>query len=275
MAQLMVDLPNEIKDRLKLQRVAVRHGTDTRMFLYHIWDSAQPSILSYNKFSYGVVYDPGCRYHTWKRARGGPCNLMVRFILYRAVLRENTATTVNAVWQEMNQAERVLYNFMKYENDQLIGLFRFFDAESVEELQSAIYQSFLELIPYWHPKYASIVDNYGAGRTRDQMADAISGRKKFQPTGPRKYLPAPEYCRHVPIRLRLAVFDRDGYRCLYPSCNSASNKLHADHILPVSLGGITVMDNLQTLCDVHNLTKGNRESVDYRRKAERVELSPS
>lgn len=35
-------------------------------------------------------------------------------------------------------------------------------------------------------------------------------------------------------------------------------KLHVDHIVPVSRGGKSVMDNLQTLCEDCNYGKGNK-----------------
>lgn len=53
--------------------------------------------------------------------------------------------------------------------------------------------------------------------------------------------------------LRLQVFKRDGYRCV--KCGSQEN-LHCDHIFPASLGGQNRLDNLQTLCAQHNLSKG-------------------
>ena len=270
MARLLSDLPPEIGGRLKPQRVATRHGTETRMFLYHIWDTAQPSILDYRYFSYGVIYDPICRYHAWKRDMGGPSNLMARFYLNRHRIYDKADLVVPALSDEMIIAERVLYDFMKFENDQVIGLFRFFDADSVAELEERVYQAFLELMPYWHPKYAAVIDNYGAKLTRADVEAAIAGRKKFQPSGPRQHQPAPEYTRHVPPRLRNAVLDRDGHKCLFPGCN-ATNALHADHIVPVAKGGTTVLENLQTLCDWHNLSKGNRESIDYRKTKRHTE----
>ncbi len=65
----------------------------------------------------------------------------------------------------------------------------------------------------------------------------------------------------VPSRLRLAVFERDGYRC--KACHSKDN-LQADHILPRAYGGQAVMSNLQTLCADCNRTKGDAMPEDRR-----------
>lgn len=64
-------------------------------------------------------------------------------------------------------------------------------------------------------------------------------------------------------RLRLTVFERDGYACL--RCNSQKN-LRADHVLPESEGGETVLGNLQTLCATCNSWKGTK-TIDFRNLA--------
>jgi hypothetical protein len=51
--------------------------------------------------------------------------------------------------------------------------------------------------------------------------------------------------RHVSPELRAAVLERDGHKCLH--CGSAE-RLEVDHIIPVSKGGVSQLDNLQTLC---------------------------
>lgn len=57
--------------------------------------------------------------------------------------------------------------------------------------------------------------------------------------------------------LRYEVMRRDGFRCCLCG-RSASNgvELEVDHILPVSKGGCTTFDNLQTLCRECNRGKG-------------------
>ena len=49
-------------------------------------------------------------------------------------------------------------------------------------------------------------------------------------------------------------------KCLGP----LGSTWHADHIVPRSLGGEDSVDNIQIMCVGCNITKGNRESIDYR-----------
>ena len=66
--------------------------------------------------------------------------------------------------------------------------------------------------------------------------------------------------RDVNLRMRFKVLQRDRFKCCAcgasPSINS-NVELHVDHIKPWSQGGETTMDNLQTLCSLCNLGKGN------------------
>lgn len=65
-------------------------------------------------------------------------------------------------------------------------------------------------------------------------------------------------------KLRYAVLKRDGHRCVI--CGRGRDdgvKLHVDHILPVSKGGKTVMENLRTLCDDCNSGKSDSYDPDY------------
>lgn len=59
--------------------------------------------------------------------------------------------------------------------------------------------------------------------------------------------------------MRYDVLRRDGFRCV--KCGRGREdgvKLHVDHFKPVSRGGKSVMDNLQTLCEDCNCGKGNK-----------------
>ena len=57
----------------------------------------------------------------------------------------------------------------------------------------------------------------------------------------------------VSMRMRRQVFERDGFRCRH--CGSRE-RLSVDHIRPESKGGVTELDNLQTLCGPCNSRKG-------------------
>lgn len=59
----------------------------------------------------------------------------------------------------------------------------------------------------------------------------------------------------IPTGLRLAVYERDDYRCV--TCG-ADRPLSLDHIYPWSLGGKDTLENLQTMCVPCNCRKGAR-----------------
>lgn len=67
--------------------------------------------------------------------------------------------------------------------------------------------------------------------------------------------------RDVPLRLRLKVLQRDGFRCVLCGRSPAVDRgvvLHIDHILPVAKDGATKLENLQTLCKECNLGKSDK-----------------
>lgn len=65
----------------------------------------------------------------------------------------------------------------------------------------------------------------------------------------------PRARRHIPDSIRLAVYERDGWKCLH--CGT-TERLSLDHIHPWSLGGEDTLVNLQTLCRPCNSRKGAR-----------------
>lgn len=64
-------------------------------------------------------------------------------------------------------------------------------------------------------------------------------------------------------RLKVKVLVRDGNKCRLCGITVTGENIHFDHIKPWSKGGETVLENLQVLCAVHNLAKGN---LDYNDK---------
>ncbi len=68
--------------------------------------------------------------------------------------------------------------------------------------------------------------------------------------------------RGVSDRLRFRIMKRDNFKCRKCGRSPATDPtviLHVDHIKPWSKGGKTSEDNLETLCSICNLGKGNTE----------------
>lgn len=92
----------------------------------------------------------------------------------------------------------------------------------------------------------------------EQAAPAISS---FSPPERKPRLARfPEASRSIPLRVRYKVLVRDRFRCVL--CGASPSTvgtclLHVDHIVPVSRGGLTIVDNLRCLCNECNLGKSN------------------
>lgn len=83
-----------------------------------------------------------------------------------------------------------------------------------------------------------------------------------KPKKKRKYHPfydSPEW-----QALRLATLRK--YGCVCMKCKAKDTIMHVDHIKPRSLWPELELDdnNLQVLCEDCNLSKGNKEAIDYR-----------
>ena len=64
------------------------------------------------------------------------------------------------------------------------------------------------------------------------------------------------------LRQRFRVMKRDDFKCVLCGASPANKsgcELHIDHIVPWSLGGETVEENLRTLCSECNLGRSNKE----------------
>ncbi len=72
-----------------------------------------------------------------------------------------------------------------------------------------------------------------------------------------KFLRQQERQRVTPS-VRYEVFARDGQKCRVCGNTAEVEPLHVDHIIPISRGGRSDMDNLQTLCQTCNLGKSDR-----------------
>lgn len=123
----------------------------------------------------------------------------------------------------------------------------------------------VDLSEAYYPKYVfQYVSSGGNASTRcdvtmdienlNRFVEYLSGRIRFKKSvaGQRALMTS---------RLRQKIKERDGYTCR--KCGLSIEQepnllLEIDHIIPVSRGGLTTEDNLQTLCWRCNRTKGAR-----------------
>lgn len=118
-------------------------------------------------------------------------------------------------------------------------------------------------IPYetYTFEYVSAGGNNGArtnvvlnSPTIDALIDTMSTRIKFRKSaaGQRALMTS---------KLRHFIKDRDNFTCQNCGVSSYAEPhllLEVDHIIPVSRGGLTTKDNLQTLCWKCNRSKSNK-----------------
>ena len=62
----------------------------------------------------------------------------------------------------------------------------------------------------------------------------------------------------VSNKMRFSIYERDGYRCRRCGVSEQYVSLEIDHIIPISKGGKSTYENLQTLCHKCNCEKGNK-----------------
>lgn len=104
----------------------------------------------------------------------------------------------------------------------------------------------------------------------DYRFDDSTGRRVFKFTlrilqpddhlfaGPHRAVPEEEDDRIIPSWVKVEVWKRDKGMCRMPNCG-AKTRLHFDHIIPYSKGGSSKdPNNIQILCDRHNLGKRDR-----------------
>jgi HNH endonuclease len=110
------------------------------------------------------------------------------------------------------------------------------------------------------PVALSITTKKQIGRLVDVvLLEVLAGGPHYRITGPE--LTRIVYQRHtITPRIRRAVLDRDGLRCRLCGTPIDRADVHIDHVVPVSMGGRSTLDNLRATHSKCNLRRGNRVS---------------
>ena len=100
-----------------------------------------------------------------------------------------------------------------------------------------------------------------------QQEKTVSQPAPAKGLAPMRKDPLTRYWKGRPPRqvwrlLRQAVFERDGWTCVY--CGKRNGTLTADHVVPVSRGGSSTLDNLVTACLDCNTAKATRTPEEWR-----------
>jgi len=70
-----------------------------------------------------------------------------------------------------------------------------------------------------------------------------------------------EKCRTINVRMRYDILRRDEFKCVLCGRSPKEDgvKLHVDHVVPWSKGGLTTESNLRSTCQDCNLGKANKD----------------
>ena len=100
-------------------------------------------------------------------------------------------------------------------------------------------------------EYINSISAFEEENTIDENINKITGQKEIEFRHKTK--------RNPSERLKVQVLMRDGNKCKLCGIVVTGKNIHFDHIKPWSKGGETTLENLQVLCETHNLAKGDLE----------------
>lgn len=129
-----------------------------------------------------------------------------------------------------------------------------------------IYDSYIQIALGREPKFQDnlrklakwLIEFYNSeSRTQYLHPNAMPDLEKAKQLAEKKI-------RTMPA-LRWQVFQRDNWRCVACGRTALDNIiLHVDHIIPRSKGGKNEIGNYQTLCNICNIGKSNRDRTNLR-----------
>ncbi len=128
-----------------------------------------------------------------------------------------------------------------------------------------IYDSYIQMAKGLPHRLDAVIAKLSAWLQQDSGAAGVEPDLSASDEISARAARAAEIKVRVMPALRWQVFQRDQWKCVACGRNSHDGAiLHVDHIIPRSKGGLDVLDNFQTLCDICNIGKSNRDATDLR-----------
>lgn len=190
------------------------------------------------------------------------------------LLMENFETNENSIASSIQVVKNNIKKYKEYENEYELLFKRIEDDNPVKELKFSKEKYYkIERRILYHEKikkkfdlkvnvtarYVSPKGNNSYIKNKTYHFDEIS--KIFDEWQNKKRFVVSKMIERAKMTdsLRYDVLKRDNYRCKICGASAEDGAvLHVDHIIPVSKGGKTELNNLQTLCDRCNLGKSNK-----------------
>jgi len=99
-------------------------------------------------------------------------------------------------------------------------------------------------------------------RGMDALLAEVLRKKTAAVERPRDGKPADPASRHVPARVKRAVWKRDGGACAFTAPDgrrcSEKGRVEYHHVVPYAAGGQTTLENLELRCTAHNRYEAER-----------------
>lgn len=115
---------------------------------------------------------------------------------------------------------------VKDDNNNIIGIYDYFNIENIKNVLSSLFFKFERV-------YIRLIESTAPAQNKKKERGKMTKKLRFK------------------------VLKRDNYKCVICGATSKTTTLEVDHIIPISKGGFTEMENLQTLCFNCNRGKFN------------------
>ena len=136
-----------------------------------------------------------------------------------------------------------------------------FAATSLGQVETRVNELMPPLVKAVYPTYSDIIAAFSTAvsdKERQAIIASTQRPKGLNALG-QGFGADSRYAHGIAGTLRRQVLERDQGRCQRCGSKVTLQSFHADHIVPHSKGGLTVLENLQALCASCNLAKGNRD----------------